>query len=909
MSPPACPVLPELPELPGAAATGRWRAPRRLAAQALALQGLGLGLTLVAALVASHLQHRTRLADFAGHTRVLSISLQDHLEMAQRDLERLRDLHYRIDLGRDELEIAGETILRESPWIRLFSWLPRVTQTQRNAFEEHRDGLDGQSIRQLDADGLVRPATRRAEHFPVADTVPASGLEALEGIDEGVDPVRAPALHQALASGRVVASPPFSSLTRTASEACASVLYAPVMERAWTLAEGHRPERTRGLVSATLDLGWMLQHVQAQAGIDGTEMLLLDPRQEAPVLVRLDDSRLVRAYSGEEAQALLAGMRSGPHSVQSLQLGGREWQLLARPGWAGRAWQPDALVLSVLAGGLVFSGLLGALLRSRQRRMTELQAAHDDLERLVARRTAALEASNRQLAAEVDERRRLEDDLRQASRQAHQASQAKTMFLANMSHAIRTPLNAVIGYTQILLADRTLAMPAQLRLQTILQAGQRLLRLINDVLDLSKIEAGGLQLHPATFDLRQEIDEIARLFAARAGARGLPLDCRIDLDAHEPVRGDRSKIGQIVMNLLGNAVKFTEQGRIGLDVRREGAQVQIRVSDSGPGIAPEELAQLFAPFRQGQAGIDKGGTGLGLVLARHMAVAMGGTLEIDSQPGQGTRTRLSLPLPRQAGEVAASPVPAGILHGHERLDPATPVHAVVVEDDEHSRDILVHLLERLGCRVEVAHDGLQGLRLIRQTQPDIVFTDIRMPVLDGLRMLAQLHASAATLQQPTPPVVAVSASSLEHERRHYIEQGFSDFVGKPYAFEEIHRMLAQHAGARFIAASPEPEPGHAPENHAPAPIPAPCLPAPAAALEADALAMLEALRQAALDGQMRAVRHELDRIDAAARLPAATRERLRRAAQDYAFDDLARQIEALPRPGAGSTAPQDPHTP
>lgn len=399
MSPPACPVLPELPELPGAAATGRWRAPRRLAAQALALQGLGLGLTLVAALVASHLQHRTRLADFAGHTRVLSISLQDHLEMAQRDLERLRDLHYRIDLGRDELEIAGETILRESPWIRLFSWLPRVTQTQRNAFEEHRDGL-------------VRPATRRAEHFPVADTVPASG-----------------------------------------------------------------------------------------------------------------------------------------------------------------------------------------------------------------------------------------------------------------------------------------------------------------------------------------------------------------------------------------------------------------------------------------------------------------------------------------------------------------VHAVVVEDDEHSRDILVHLLERLGCRVEVAHDGLQGLRLIRQTQPDIVFTDIRMPVLDGLRMLAQLHASAATLQQPTPPVVAVSASSLEHERRHYIEQGFSDFVGKPYAFEEIHRMLAQHAGARFIAASPEPEPGHAPENHAPAPIPAPCPPAPAAALEADALAMLEALRQAALDGQMRAVRHELDRIDAAARLPAATRERLRRTAQDYAFDDLARQIEALPRPGAGGTAPQDPHTP
>ncbi|MFM2346530.1 MAG: hypothetical protein RL654_1283 [Pseudomonadota bacterium] len=897
-------TVPALSEPSGASALRRQRAPGRLAAQALALQAVCLGLTLVATLVTGHLQQRTRTADFAGHIRVLSISLQDHLEMAQRDLERLRDLHYRIDLDREELEAAGEFILRASPWIRLFSWLPRVTQAQRDAFEEDGDGLDGQSIRQLDADGLVRPAAHRAEHFPVADTVPASGLEALKGIDEGVDPVRAPALHQSLASGRVTASSPFSSLTRTASEACASVLYAPVMEKAWTLAESYQPERTRGLVSATLDLGWMLQHVQAQAGIDGTEMLLLDPRQDTPVLVRLDDSRLVRAHSGEEAQALLASMRSGPHSVQSLQLGDREWQLLARPGWAGRPWQADALALSVLVCGLVFSGLLGALLRSRQRRMAELQAAHDDLERLVAQRTAALEAGNRQLAAEVDERRRLEDDLRQASRQAHQASQAKTMFLANMSHEIRTPLNAVIGYTQILLEDRALAAPAQQRLQIILQAGQRLLRLINDVLDLSKIEAGGLQLHPAPFDLRQEIDEIARLFTERASTRGLTLDCRIDLSTQEPVRGDRTKIGQIVMNLLGNAVKFTEQGRIGLEVGREGAQVHVRVSDSGPGIAPEELTQLFSPFRQGLAGIDKGGTGLGLALARHMAVAMGGTLEIDSVPGQGTQARLSLPLPPEAaaGAVAASPVPAGTVPGTERLDPATPVHAVVVEDDAHSRDILVHLLGRLGCRVETAHDGLQGLRLISQTQPDIVFTDIRMPVLDGLRMLAQLHARAATLQQAVPPVVAVSASSLEHERRHYIEQGFSDFVGKPYAFDEIHRMLAQHAHARFVAAPPEPTPSPCP--------PAPTAPSsPTDRLAADTLALLEALRQAALDGQMRAVRRELDQIDATARLPAEARERLRHAAQDYAFDDLVRQIDALLRPGADSTAPQDPHTP
>ena len=680
-----------------------------------------------------------------------------------------------------------------------------------------------------------------------------------------------------------------------------TVLYSPVPEQSWRLGEALTPQRVRAVVGATVDLGWMLGQVRRQTGGSPISLLLHEPDRPAASGVQLDAEGRVQPWSGSGDAAAHQALLRGVHARHAVTVGGRRWELLARPDWAGQPVPIDMTLAAVLASGLGSTLLVGAMLRARQRHLQALQIAHDSLERTVAQRTAALETSNRQLGAEIDERRRLEDDLRHASLQAQQASQAKTMFLANMSHEIRTPLNAVIGYTQIMLEDRALPAPAHGRLRIILQAGQRLLRLINDVLDLSKIEAGGLQLHAAPFDLRQELDEIARLFEERAGARGLTLRCDIALPAREPVHGDRTKIGQIVMNLLSNAVKFTDRGEVALEVRRSGELVVIEVRDTGPGIGADELAQLFAPFRQGHAGLDKGGTGLGLVLARHMARAMGGELAIDSTPGCGTCACLRLPLPPGDDEVAASPVPAGALPGTERLDAATPVHAVVVEDDTHSRDILVHLLERLGCRVAAASDGLQGLRLIGRARPDIVFTDIRMPVLDGLRMLAQLKSAADADRRPLPPVVAVSASSLEHERRHYIAQGFSDFVGKPYAFEDILRMLALHAGARFVA-PPADGPADAPSRDAPGPLP----PAPGPGLDDADRAALEAMRQAAADGQTRVLRRQLERLDQSARLAPAHREALHRAVQDYAFDDLARQVEALL---ASAPSPQDMPTP
>jgi CheY-like chemotaxis protein len=310
-------------------------------------------------------------------------------------------------------------------------------------------------------------------------------------------------------------------------------------------------------------------------------------------------------------------------------------------------------------------------------------------------------------------------------------------------------------------------------------------------------------------------------------------------------------------------------------VARAGDTVRVEVTDTGPGMAADELAQLFAPFRQGQAGLDKGGTGLGLVLARHMARSMGGDLVLDSHPGQGTQARLTLPLPRSAEGSAALPRHAG----PQQLSADTPVRALVVEDDAHSRDILVGLLERTGCSVVSAENGLDGLRAAGRGGLDIVFTDIRMPVLDGMQMLQRLQEHLGT---QAPPVVAVSASSLEHERRHYIGLGFSDFVGKPYGFEEIYRMLALHAGARFV---PITEPVAAPATASPSRI------GPASA------ALLAALSEAADQGALKQVRQALaglaERADTPDSLPADTLAALQSAAADYDFDRLIQQSRAL----------------
>jgi len=835
----------------------------RLTVQPFPLICLGLGLTAFCTFAVGLGVRETQTERFKADAGRLAMTLQNHVELTARDLETLQHYFYKADVDVAEFRAVSTPLLERSPWQSTFEWLPRVTLAQRESFETAPVGLDGMSIREVDAYGTVVRAGSRNEYFPVAWTDPEAGREALVGLDHAHDAQRGSALARAVATSAMTSTPPLSSIANSPEGRLVQTLYAPVENEAISAGRPFDPARVRGMVSATLDLAGLLQASVAQMGTHDQTLLLFDPDAPGSAALLWSDATPVQIVPGDQRPGLAAQIAGGVSDRLELRVADRRWTMLARPAWAGAMPRPGWLQLSVLASGLAFTALLTALLAARRRRDEVMQDARDQLEFQVQARTRDLASTNTRLRDEIDGHRRTEALLQDARQHAEAASRAKSQFLANMSHEIRTPLNAVLGYTQLLIEDRRQAPETRERLRVIYAASQRLLGLINDVLDLAKIEAGALQVHLAPMDLRHELGEIFSLFEPRAQAKGLLLRLDVDLDTDAAFVTDRAKFGQVVLNLLGNALKFTDAGRIVLRAWRAGGDTVVEVEDTGPGMDEAELADLFTAFRQGAAGMDKGGTGLGLNLSRHIAQALGGELSVTSTKGRGTTVRLRLPM----HEADHAGVPAAAFAGGQRLAPGTSLRALVVEDDPYSRDVLVTLLRETGCEVESAVDGEAGLAACRARPADapydIVFTDIRMPRLDGLQMLHALRADERTRGLP---LIAVSASSLEHERRYYVGNGFQDFVGKPYEFGSIHEMLALHAGARLVAA-PLDEPAHAPAADVAADVvdrlQRETIAAAGGARRSVVRAQLAALADGAASGSMTQVRDQLAALAAA----------------------------------------------
>ncbi len=861
----------------------------RLTVQPFPLICLGLGLTAFCTFAVGLGVRDAQTERFKADAGRLAMTLQTHVELTARDLETLQHYFYKTTIDATEFRAVATPLLARSRWQSTFAWLPRVPLAGRDAFETAPGWLDGMSIREVDAQGAVVRAGARNEYFPVAWTDPEAGREALVGLDHAHDAQRGSALARAVAANAMTATPPLASVVSSPEGRLVQTLYAPVQDAAIAARGPFDPGRVRGLVAATLDLAALLEASVARMGTHDQALLLFDPDAPASAGLLWGDAKALRIVEPAERAALARQFAGGVSMRHDLAVADRRWAVLARPAWAGALPRPGWLQVSVLASGLAFTALLTALLAARRRRDELLQDAHGQLESQVQARTRDLASTNARLRDEIDGHRRTEALLQDARQHAEAANRAKSQFLANMSHEIRTPLNAVLGYTQLLIEDRRQAPEARDRLRVIYSAGQRLLGLINDVLDLAKIEAGALQVHLAPIALRRELGEIFALFAPRAEAKGLAMHLDVDLDDEAALVTDRAKFGQVVLNLLGNALKFTDAGHIALRAWRAGGDTLVEVQDTGPGMDAQELAEVFTAFRQGAAGLDKGGTGLGLNLSRRIAHALGGELSVASEKGRGTTVRLRLPMARVEG--AAAPAPLYV--GGQRLAPGSLVRALVVEDDPHSRDVLVTLLRGIGCEVEAAVDGEAGLAACRarpDDEPfDIVFSDIRMPRMDGLSMLQALRADERTCALP---LVAVSASSLQHERRYYLEHGFQDFVGKPYDFGAIHEMLALHAGARLVPAPAEPAADAVPVRPATAPA--------ATGVQAGVRAQLVRLADSAAAGSMTQVRDQLAVLAAGApALPDGLLAQLEGDLRQYDFATLeARLRDALDRDGA-----------
>ena len=370
---------------------------------------------------------------------------------------------------------------------------------------------------------------------------------------------------------------------------------------------------------------------------------------------------------------------------------------------------------------------------------------------------------------------------RRARELAETANRAKSTFLANMSHEIRTPMNAILGYAQIL--DRTeLSSEQQRAVEAIHTGGEHLLGLINEVLDLARIESGRLELNEGDFDLGALVQGLGTLFELRCQQQGLSWQI---VCPTEPtwVRGDEKKLRQVLVNLLGNAVKFTREGRVALELTPAAEdRYQFAVVDTGIGIDPEQHEEIFAPFARPEETDSQTGTGLGLAIARQYVELMDGQLQVDSTPKSGSRFFFSLRLP---------PAPVGQERSRQsarrmRLAEGQTVHALVVDDIETNRDILIQVLHQLGVATEQAASGTEALLQAERQPPDIVFLDFRMPNMNGRETLSRLRR-----QGTTGKVVAVTASVLGYGADYFLQMGFDAFVGKPYRSEEIAACLEQ----------------------------------------------------------------------------------------------------------------------
>ena len=405
---------------------------------------------------------------------------------------------------------------------------------------------------------------------------------------------------------------------------------------------------------------------------------------------------------------------------------------------------------------------------------------------------------------------RLERDaeLRRAKDSAEAATRAKSEFLTNMSHELRTPLNGVLGYAQLLQRDRGLTSTQREALEAIAKCGSQLLDLINDVLDLSKIEAGRFDIEESSTDLPKLATDLRSVVGEAASRKGLMLTTSISPDVPRTVVLDGLRLRQVLLNLLGNAIKFTEAGRVRLAISVAGERLTFEVTDSGSGIEPESITKIFAAFAQTKTGAAAGGTGLGLAICDRLISMMGGELTVDSVLGEGSRFWFTLPLvegratARREQDELESELPSF----DARLAPGQTVLAMVVDDNLANRHIMSSLLESAGVRVITAAGGLDAIERAHTDRPQIIFMDLKMNDLDGFEATRRLASDPAT---SSIPVVAVTASALGNSRQRAREAGCVDYLSKPVRAELLYGMLQAHAGARFVSERESPLPGPA----------------------------------------------------------------------------------------------------
>jgi signal transduction histidine kinase/CheY-like chemotaxis protein len=649
-----------------------------------------------------------------------------------------------------------QDILARRPELHALSWTPQVPASERTVYEARArtEGLADFQFTEIDpASGLIIPAHEKAVYYPVYYIEPARLNATALGYDLNQ---RITTLALARDLGTAVSTPSIQ-LVQEPDNLPGFIVYLPLYtEGPSPVSTDERRSRLTGFVAAVFRVSKLVD--PALAHLPGLDVTLRDATSGTAI-----------AYAPPQADAAPAASRLDP-VTRTLAYAGREWRVTFTPTTAfapgRRHWQSWTVLGGGLALTLLLSAYLHASLRSRR------QIAH----------------TNAVLQMEVQERKRAEDA-------AAAANSAKSDFLAGLSHEIRTPLNSILGYAQILERDPDLLLRQRDSVAALTASGRHLLGLLNSILDLSKIEAGRTDMRREIFDLRALVRELADMFKPRCAEKKLTLRVLLPANVPAAVTGDEGKLRQVLINLLGNAVKFTPRGEIIVSLSSTAPdRWRFDVVDTGIGLVSSERGGLFTPFHQTAAGRHHGGTGLGLALARRHVELMGGDIEAQSEPGTGTRFHFTLTLP-------ASLLPCATAHDRlPRLAENVKVRALVVDDNRDNRVILARLLIDIGCRVAAAGSPADARATAFDQPPDILFVDVRLEGTTGPALVAQLHDAGLP---PATPVIYHTAALLDSAGREALRVKGADLLAKPFRIEDLCACLQRVSGVRFDDA-PEP---------------------------------------------------------------------------------------------------------